>query len=219
MTDGKKKTGGFLGVLSNLGLVEVTPDAAPAPSPSPRNTPVPAAPTQYVPVNGTADPAVLSMLDQRLQKACPPPYVAFMEQFENLKDVIPDEAMRFKAALKASHTTSDQLVEALGTLVGVMDSAMTEFTHTFEDNKRKTLGDAENTLKATDEQIASYEKQLQSIQETIAALRHKRETDAQAMQAEATKIEGIRANFEAAHAQVVGRLNAQKSRVMAMPKV
>lgn len=220
MTDGKKK-GGFMGFLSNVGLVEETPDPTPPPAAprTTRNTPVPAAPSHYAaPPNGAVDPDVLAKLESRLQKNCPPTYTTFMEQYENLKDVIPDESMRFKAALKASHTTADQLVEALTQLVGVMDSAHTEFTHTFEENKAKKLGEAEASLKATDEQIASYEKQLQTVQETIATLRTKRETDAQGMEHEAQKIENIRASFEAAHAQVVGRLNAQKSRVQAMPR-
>lgn len=214
-----KKKGGFMGFLSNVGLVEETPDPAPRNTPvpaGPRNTPVPA---PYHPNGATADPEVLSKLEKRLQANCPAPYTAFMEQYENLKDVIPDEAMRFKAALKASHTTTDQLVGALDQLASAMDSAHTEFMHTFEENKGKRLGEAEASLKATDEQIATYEKQLQSVQETIQSLHTKRDTDAQAMQHEAQRLEGIRASFEAAHAQVVGRLGAQKSRVQAMPKV
>lgn len=217
MTEKKK---GVLGFLSNIGLVEETPDA---PAPAPRNTPVPAAPAAHpytpAPSNGTADPKVLAQLEHRLQANCPAAYTSFMEQYENLKDVIPDESMRFKAALKASHTTTDQLVGALDQLVGAMDAAKGEFTHTFEENKSKKLGESEASLKATDDQIASYENQLKTIQETIASLRTKRDTDAQAMQHEAERIEGIRASFEAAHGQVVGRLTAQKSRVQSMPKV
>lgn len=220
MTEKKK---GVMGFLTSIGFAEEVPEGAPSPQQrTTRNTPIPAAPPGYVPpqhTNGAADPEVLAKLEAKLTKNCPPAYTAFMEQFENLRDVIPDESMRFKAALKASHTTTDQLVGALDQLLGTMTTAHEEFAHTFEETKAKRLGDAEASIKATDEQIASYEKQLQSVQETIASLRTKRDTDVQAMQHEAQKIEGVRSNFEASHGQVVGRLNAQKSRVQAMPRV
>ena len=219
MSDGKKK--GIMGFLENVGIVETTPDAPAPPARTTRNTPIPAAPAPHfaaAPTNGVADPEVLGNLERRLQKNCPAAYTSFMEQYENLKEVIPDDSMRFKAALKASHTTAEALVDALTQLAGVMDTAGTEFTHTYEEMRRKKLGEAEALLKSTDEQITSYEAQLKSIQETIASLRTKRSADEQAMQAEAGKIETTRANFEAAHAQVVGRLNAQKSRVLAMPR-
>lgn len=221
MTNLRKK-GRFIGLLSTLGLVEETPDPVHPPAAAQRrDAPARAAPVACSPEppGGSADPEPLSKLELRLQKNCPLAYAAFLEQFENLKDVVPDESMRFKAALKASHTTTDQLIDALGQLIGVMDAAATEFTLAFEENKRKRLGEAEATLQATDEQIASCEKQLQSVQEAIASLRTKRDVDAQALQNEAVRIDHVRASFEATHSQVVARLEAQKSRVLAMPKV
>ncbi len=216
MTEQKKKGGGFLGLLANIGLAEEVPDA-----PAPRNTPVPGAPPRNTPlpqvqIQATADPAVLARLETRLQKNCPAPYTAFMEQYENLKEIIPDEAMRFKAALKASHTTTDQLIDAVGQLIGVMDAASTEFSHDYEENRSKQLGAAEASIKATDDLIASNEQQLKAIQDTITALHAKRETDVQQMQAKSIEIETVRARFEAAHRQVTSRLQAQKSRVEGM---
>lgn len=221
MTNRSNK-GGFIGLLANLGLVEETPDPVHPPMAAhPPEARLPAAPAAHgaASPNDAVDPEVLSKLELRLQKNCPLAYTGFIEQFDNLKDVVPDESMRFRAALKASHTTTDQLVDALGQLIGAMAAAATEFTHAFEENKRKKLGEAEASLKATDEQIASYERQLESAQGTIASLRTKRETDAQAMHDDALKIDGVRASFEAAHARVVARLEAQKSRVLAMQKV
>ncbi len=214
MTDTKKK---FLGFLANIGLAEEVPDA-PVPKPQggpPRNTPLPPAPHAQ---SAAADPEVLARLEARLQKNCPAPYLAFMEQYENLKEIIPDDAMRFKAALKASHTSAPQLVDALGQLVGVMDAASAEFSHDYEQNRTRQLGEAEASLKATDDLIASSEQQLKSIEDTIASLHTKRTTDAQAMADKAQKIESVRASFEAAHQQVVGRLQAQKTRVEGMSR-
>jgi chromosome segregation ATPase len=215
MGETKKK---FLGFLANIGLAEEVPDG-PAPKPSggpPRNTPLPPAPSHVQ--SAAADPEVLARLEARLQKNCPEPYLSFMEQYENLKEVIPDEAMRFKAALKASHTTASQLVDALGQLVGVMDAASAEFSHDYEQNRTRQLGEAEASLKATDDLIASNEQQLKALQDTIATLHTKRQTDAQAMADKAQKIETVRASFEAAHRQVVGRLQAQKTRVEGMSR-
>jgi predicted nucleic acid-binding Zn-ribbon protein len=218
----EKKTG-FLGLLANVGnaFVEHIPDAPPSaqprPAPQPAGYRTPSYPA-HAPAQTEADPEVLEKLEHRLQTNCPPMYTAFMEQYAALQ-MIPDEGMRFHAALAASHSTTDQLVGAIDQLMQVMDTTRTDFEHTHEAMTAKKLGDAQSALKSTDDQVASYEKQLQSIQETIAALRQKREADAQAIQHETERLEGIHASFEAAHAQVMGKLAAQKNRVQAMPKV
>lgn len=221
-----EKKSGFLGLLANVGnaFVEHVPDAPPSvqqprtAAPPPGYRPQPGYPVYHAPAQAEADPEVLEKLEHRLQTNCPPMYTAFMEQYAALQ-MIPDEGMRFHAALAASHSTTDQLVGALDQLMQVMDATRTDFEHTHEAMTAKKLGDAQSALKTTDDQVASYEKQLQSIQETIAALRQKREADAQAIQHETERLEGIHASFEAAHAQVVSKLAAQKSRVQAMPKV
>lgn len=218
MTD--KKKSGIMGFLSNIGMVEETPDAAPAP---PKTSQPPAAhATEHYstpPTTAAPDPEMLTKLEARLQKNCPASYTAFMEMYESLKEDISDERQRFKVALKTSHTTTDQITSAVDTLVSTMDSAKAEFLHSFEENRSKRLGEAETSLKATDDLISSNEKQLQAIQETITSLRTKRDTDAQAKDHEAQRLDGIKSSFEAAHGQVVGRLQAQKSRIQTMPKV
>jgi chromosome segregation ATPase len=207
---------GIMGFLSNVGLVEEVPDA---PVQTQRIAPVPSHAEHFSSAPGNPDPEVLAKLEKRLQDHCPSAYTSFMEQYETLKEVIPDEATRFKGALKTSHTTTEQLIGAIDQLVGAMDAAKAEFSHTFEDNKSRRLGEAEASLKATDDLIASNEKQLQSLQETIASLRTKRDTDAQSLEHEGQRLDSIRASFDAAHSQVVGRLQAQKNRVQTMPKV
>ncbi len=216
MTD--KKKGGFMGFLSNVGFIEETPEPAP-----PKDTPAPVAPARTfsssTPPTGNVDQEVLAKLEARLQANCPPAYTAFMEMYDSLKEDITDDRQRFKVALKTSHTTSEQLIAALDQLLGTMEAARISFSHTCEENRTKRLGEAEASLKATDDLIATNEQQLKSIQETIASLRTKRETDAQAKDHDAQRLATIQTNFEASHAQVVGRLQAQKSRVQSMPKV
>lgn len=217
VTEAKKTN--VLGFLKNLVVDEVPEPAAPAAT-RPSSTPAPARPAatsfSSTPPSAAADPAILSTLEKKLQNNCPQPYAAFMEQYEALADIIPDETMRFKAALKASHTTAEDLVKALDQLIHTMDTAEEEFARTFQENKAKRLGDAEKSIKATDDLITSNEQQIKSIQDTITSLRTKRDTDAGTMEHEVQKFEGIRSGFEAAHGQVVGRLTAQKNRVSAM---
>ena len=162
------------------------------------------------------DPEILSKLEKKLQNNCPQAYAAFMQQYDDLAEIIPDETMRFKAALKASHTTAEDLTKALDQLIHVMDTADEEFARTFQENKAKRLGEAEKSLKATDDLITANEQQIKSLGDTILSLKTKRDTDAQAMAHEAERLEGILTGFEAAHNQVVGRLTAQKNRVSAM---
>jgi chromosome segregation ATPase len=142
-----------------------------------------------------------------------------MEQHRALEDVIGDEVTRFKAALRTSHTTGNEVLAALDQLISTMNTAHTEFTRSFEENKAKRVAEAEHSIQASDELIRSSEEQIQAIQEKIASLRTKRETDARNAQNEMVRLEGVRGGFESALAQVVGRLNALKGRLAAIPKV
>jgi hypothetical protein len=209
-----KKPGKFLSLLANVGLGEFTPDApAHAQTAVGHEVPSFAPTTQYSPPSSTAaDPEVLAKLEAQLQAHCPPPYTTFMEQYEALREVIADEPTRFRAALKTSHTTTEQLVVALSELQGVMDSAKDKFHQSFEENKAHRVGEVQASIQQTDALIADREKEL-------AALRTKRQADTDTITREGQRLEGIRAGFENAHAQVVSRLQAQQSRVQAMPKV
>lgn len=213
-----EKKGGALGFLRDLVVADV-PDPT-----SPRDTPVPEAPRDYHSgtsphAPGIADPQALAKLEQKLQASVPPGYAAFMEQYEALKEDLPDERTRFKVALKTSHTTAEQIVAALDQFLSVMERASSEFNHSYEETKAKRLGAAQDSIAATDELIKSNEDQIATIQNTIKSLRTKRDTDAQGMQNEAARLEGVRAGFEAAHAQVINRLTTQKNRIASMPRV
>lgn len=224
----QKKSGGFLDKLKGL-VAEEVPDRPT------RQTPVPAAPSaaRSMPAehhdfaSGSApgapgvvgaDPAALAKLEARLQASCPAAYVSFMEQHENLKEIIPDEGMRFKAAMKASHTTPDVVLGALAQLIAAMEEARTDFTHSFEENKDKKLKVAEESIAQDDERIKASEEQIKAIQETITSLRTKRAADVENMQHEAARFENIRGGFEAAHHQVTSRLSNLKDRLAALPK-
>lgn len=199
-------------------VVEQTPDvpARNTPLPMPRVTPLPTAPTVGEHPYGspvTPDPKALETLESKLDAALPEAYKGFIEQYNNLDGVIPDEATRMKAALKTSHTSIEQIVGAFDQLLGVMDVAHADFQKKFDSNKTSVLGAAKQQIDATDELIHTREAQLKSIQDEIVSLKSKRSADAEQMQNEEARLDGIRKGFEAALVQIVGRLNGQKARI------
>ena len=122
-----------------------------------------------------------------------------MEMYQSLAEDIPDESKRMKVALKTSKTTVEQISACLDQLVGVMETVHQEFLH---DQQGKL-----EAHQALDSSIQAKEEQLQHLQAEIQALRERSAS-------EQAKIEHVRAGFEAAHSQVVGRLQAQKNRIV-----
>lgn len=164
------------------------------------------------------DPAALAKLQNLLAQSVPPVYGAFMEQYQALAEVIPDEGTRFRAALKTSKASSEQLLAALDQVSATLNHARDDFEQSFERNRQSVVGQAESSLKATDELIASKEGQLKALQDELVALRGKRDYDARQLTSENQRLQLIRGGFEAAHAQVLANLNSQKSRITSMPR-
>jgi chromosome segregation ATPase len=186
-----------------------------------RTSSVPTTPFQSIPVMAASvapDPKALANLEAKLQASQPPAYLAFMEQFDALKDVIPDDSMRFRAALKASRTTPDALAGAVDQMLQTMQKAADDFTKTFEGNKGNLLSQGQAAVKSTQDLIASREQQRQSITEEITSLQSKLQTDTEQIQNEEHRLDGIHAGFMAAHATVLERLNAQKSHIVSQLK-
>jgi septal ring factor EnvC (AmiA/AmiB activator) len=201
VTEGKKK--GPFSFLTDL-ISDEVPDKPAGP---PRNTPLPPPPPGHVQavqagfVSQAPDPKSLASLEARLTKDVPPAYAAFMEMFQSLAEDIPDEAKRVKVALKTSKTTAVQIAGALDQLVGVMEVAHQEFNHSLEEQV--------STHQALEDSIQAKRQQLAHLQEEVNALSERAATDL-------GRIERVKAGFEAAHTQVVSRLQAQKARIASM---
>lgn len=159
------------------------------------------------------DPAALSKLEQKLKANTPPIYENFLEQYGALESVILDEGTRFKAALKTSHCSLEQLSAAIDQMITVMAGAQQEFGKSFEENKGRILGSLIQQIDADKGLIATRQSQLKTIQEEISSLQAKVANEEGQVQGETARLETIRMGFEAAHAQVVGRLNDQKNRI------
>ncbi len=208
MTQEKKKS--ILGFLSEL-VVETVPDK-PAPHGAAPDMEAPAPMRSAAPhAMAGADPQVIAKLEAKLQAVAPPVYMTFMEQFTTLADVIPDESTRIKAALKTSKCSVSQVLEALGQLGEAMTHAKDEFEASFQHNKTDHLGQAQQSIAATDDLIKSREAQIKALQEEVVSLHAKRDNSAQQMQVEAERLEGIRESFLAAHTQVTERTVHRKA--------
>jgi hypothetical protein len=210
----------FLNTLRGA-FVDDVPDAAPveaAPAKTARGSqpsPPPAAPAAP---SAVADPAALAKLEGRLQGAIPPIYAAFMDAMGQLSDVIPDEAMRFKAALKMSKAASADLIAALDAMSAEMNVALKEFDAKFDAQKAKVEGAANESIAATEALIQSRASQLKAIEDEIVSLNSKLQVDQEKLRSEQARLMGISAGFDAAHATIVARLQTQKTGIASMPK-
>lgn len=214
--------GGVMDIMKKMGLAHDVPDDPPkvVPVAKARASQAPLPPTTMTPERApvAADPAVKAKLEGILQASLPPVYATWMEKYQQLAEVIPDDAMRFKAALKTSNATPAQLSAAVDQLLGAMTKAHDEFTRGFEGQIVKVEGTAKETIASTEALILSRRSQLEAIHGEIASLESKRATEASHLQDEQRRLDGIRLGFEAAHAQVVGSLAAQKSHIDSMAR-
>jgi hypothetical protein len=210
----KKK--GLLGSLREA-FVEEVPEPAPK-----RNSQPPAPPVEQVPAGHftvsaatppAADPAAIAKLEAKLKASLPPVYTNFMDQFELLRDTIPDEGMRFKAALKTSRTSVADLSKALDQVIATMEGVLNDFSNTCEENKTKASTQMNQSIAATDALIESRKSQMKAIEEELASLQTKRATDQQHLEGELHRFEQIRLGFIAAHAQVMTKLNTQRNQI------
>jgi hypothetical protein len=215
---------GFKEVLSKLNPLEEVPDDHPRKS-APPTTPPPLAvhAASFPPVAGTGaiavapDPRSTQKLEERIQKAAEslPAYQAFHEQYELLRDTIPDDAMRVKVAFKTSKTTLDAVAGAYDHLLKVLGDALAEFRQNLTEKRTKTIEGAKATAEAAEALIASRESQLKAIADEVASLRAKAATDAAATSDDLAKLQERADGFEAAHAALVARLKVQKSQFVA----
>ncbi len=163
------------------------------------------------------DPASLAKLEDQLQKSLPPVYAAFMDQYAKL-DIIPDESLRFQAALRASSASIPQLATALEQLLDTMATTHSSFVKSFETRNSTAIGAAQQLIASTQATLQAKEAALSAAMAEIEGLKAKCEADTQHMQAEEAHRLEVRQGFEAAYAQVVSRLNAQMTHIAAMPK-
>jgi hypothetical protein len=167
----------------------------------------------------SADPAAVAKIEARLKAATPAIYAAYTEQADALKDVIADETTRLRAAMKTSHATPEQISGAIDALLTVANAVLTEFNQSFEAKRTAATSAATSQIEMDKKQVEVLEAQLKDLQEHAAGLRAKVASEEEQMQIDAARLEGIRQGFQAAHAQVVARLNADKQRITTQTRI
>ena len=172
--------------------------------------------TQYPPL---ADPVAVAKIEARLQSAAPAIYVAFTEQADALKDVIPDETTRLRAAMKTSHASPEQIGGAIDALLTVAGAVLTEFNQSFEAKRTASNAATAEQIEAGKMQVGTLETQLEALQEKITALHVQVVASEAKLQADAARFETVKQGFQAAHAQVVARLNADKQRITTQTRI
>lgn len=217
MTTAAKK-GGVFGFLKES-LFEEVPDAAKPSSPQSEPPKAAVAPPAAAPLAtprsapAEADPAVLNALEAKLQAACPPAYQTFMDTFESLKDDLPDEAVRFRVALKTSKTTATQITDALDILLRTMDSAEAEFDKLYKANQEKEGQASQAKLTEIATELQQIENAIAGLNARRELLRGEQEAETNRSAAKLSKHEATKQRFIASHRQVVSRLQVQKSRI------
>lgn len=186
-------------------FVEKVPDstAQPAPVRTPTTAYVPPPPAALNSAQVPVDAKTLAKLEEKLASALPPAYAAFMEQYESLKDDLPDETTRFKVALKTSKTSVGELSQALDHLLQIMANAQVEFERGYNQSRSESLSQIQTAL-------TQAEAMIVSLTQSLATQQALKEQEQSKQGAETRRFDQILAGFNAAHAKVVARLNAQK---------
>jgi hypothetical protein len=222
MSEATPKKPSFFETLKGA-LIEEVPDKSehtkskPSAAPPARNTPLPS----FLPVRTTVpppmegqvyapivepDPAALQKLHALLQTAVMPAYAAFTTQYDALKEIILDEGTRFRAAMKTSGCTIEDLGRAVEVLIEKMTGADADFETKFKTNRDQSLGNITEHSNACKAQIAKLQEQLAKLTVEQADLDDK-------IRLEAARFDTIRGGFKAALAVVVGELTAQKAHI------
>jgi hypothetical protein len=199
--------------------VEETPDSKP--SKTPTTLSIPGSIAAYMPgassAPATVDPKSMEKLQAKIRAEIDggrvQAYSAFSEQYELLKDVIADENVRFKSALKVSRTTVEQLSADIDKLIAVIHGAHEDFTKKFEANKaaaQKQSGDAA-AMRST--AISAKQQQINALKAEIHDIEVEEQNDRAAHMDELNGLDALQSGFEAAHAQVLGQLVTQKTHV------
>ncbi len=139
-----------------------------------------------------------------------------METYQSLTEDIPDERTRFKVALKTSKTSADHILAALDQLLNVMKDAKEKFARGHEARAQEKLGASQQLIQSINEQLASKREQIAALNVEMDALNEQVITATREQSEERDHLIQVQSGFEAAHAQVIGRLNDQKNRVSSL---
>ena len=200
----------FLNDLKHL-IVEEEPNAQPKEAATSVAQSTSVAPTPIVDSNLTA--TFVSNLREKFDTASSATLLGqFTNTLESLSEAIPEEGIRFRAALKVlakqNGVTSDQLVGAFNDLLGVLENEASKFK--FQVDKQKTT-----EVDARDAQMQQINAQIEAKNKEIEALMTLRDGIATDIIAAKSYIGATVASFEGAVASLQAEVgdSLQKMRI------
>jgi hypothetical protein len=187
------------------------------------STPAPVlAPVQaYVPPPTGPNPKIEERLFSALRTEKVPAYAKLAEFVEMFADTIPDESMRYKAAIKAtlkSGVSLDQLLADFDSSFALLDEQEKIFQRDLGTQTSKNVAARRKSAADTTEMVTAKRAEMKALEARIAELEKSAADDLGNAAEEERKITEIRASFTASHASVKSKLEGQKNKVAANGK-
>jgi chromosome segregation ATPase len=133
-----------------------------------------------------------------------------------LKEDLPDEEARFKAAVKMVVRRGPTMVDLIGDVdscVGVLQQKGREFRQELESQIDKKVGAKKRKLKETDDLVAAKHLQIEALSKEIQDLTGQRNDIYAAINDGQREIDEVRDRFEVVYKSVQEELEAKKARL------
>lgn len=212
-------------------FVEQVPDdgppaAQPAPTPTPAAAPLPGMMAAAVPppvavpspdierIRALDSTAQKTFIDA-LEKDDAPLFEELSGTLESLREAIPDEGARIKAALKllAKKATVMQIITDYDKSVGTLESTFREFE---KDSKRQAdarVGSKRQAVESYGQQIQTLNQQLETLRTQIADLVAKRDAEQSGIATEEAKVALVQQRFELAFNTLRNEIQSQRAKI------
>ncbi len=225
--------------LQKIGLVTITDDPPAANTPTPQTSPPPITPSVGVftrsPVAPLSSPPVLTPeqaqrlaeLDNHAKERLlnvlandgAPLCEELAETVETLEDAIPDEAGRYRAALKLMAKkghNKDAIAENYIKCLAALAANAAEFDRETQDAVQRKVGSRQQQLTNLREQIKSRQSQIEMLQKEILSIQAQCEAETVAIEEESNKITLVRDRFLAIYNVVRAEIEDQQKKVTAI---
>jgi len=169
------------------------------------------------------DPAIRAVLDRDVQIAAAPALTAFDAMCQELADVIPDEGMRTKAALKSilKHDPTHDLAAVLKDVdecLEALDKKSREKQEAMKAAIESRVGKRQQALVDIATSAADKRAKIIALEKEIAELEVRKNSEAAAIETERAEIERTASSFDATVAAYRAELTAKRLKIVSQGK-
>jgi hypothetical protein len=194
----------FFSGISSLFVEKVSEDVDPAPT-APQTSPSPLSPMR-VTSSQAVDQELLAHVRSQVFGIESSLYKRFMAECDNLRDVIPDQQVLMRAALKASRLSAVELVRELQTThVGAIDSVRSQFAAQKDKRLKEGVEKPREKIEAIRSDNTAREAEITKLRDEIA----KAQTDVASLEREIAAAESDVATRERSFAAVVDTVESE----------